>query len=75
MLSRGVHPLKQLSLLDSLRVWAAVTGLLLALGYFAVFFLADVTSQTLPLLITAIGGFEMFLYGQDLWLKRRSRHG
>jgi hypothetical protein len=25
--------------------------------------------------VTAIGGFELFLFGQDQWLKRRGKHG
>lgn len=75
MLSRGVHSLKQLSLLDSLRVWAAVTGVLLVLGYFGALWGNAQPSQTLPMLVAAIGGFELFLYAQDLWLKRRSQNG
>ena len=75
MLSRGVRSLKQLSLLDSLRVWAAVTGVLLVLGYFGALWVDTKPSQTLPMLVAAIGGFELFLYAQDLWLKRRRQNG
>lgn len=62
--------MKPLSLLDHLRVWAALTGLLLAAGYFGALYLGAAAPQMLPLLITMIGGFEMFLFAQDIWLKR-----
>jgi zinc transporter ZupT len=66
---------KQLSLFDSLRVWAAVTGLLLAIWYFGALYLRMEVSPILPMLIAAIGGFELFLVMQDLWLKRTGNHG
>ena len=75
MLSRGVRPLKQLSLLDLLRVWAAVTGLLLAAGFFGALYLGIKASPMLPMLISAIGGFELFLFTQDMWLKWRRENG
>jgi len=60
---------------DMTRVWAMMTGLVLAIVYFAATFLGLKPSEMLPMLVTAIGGFEMFLYGQDVWLKRKSKHG
>ena len=75
MLSRGVHPLNQLSVFDLMRVWAAVTGLALVAGFFAAPFLGVVASPLLPLLVAAIGGFELFLFSQDVWLKRRGSRG
>ena len=61
---------------DMMRVWAAVTGLALAAWYFAAMYLGFRVSELLPMLVTAIGGFELFLFGQDLWLrKKRSEHG
>lgn len=75
MLSRGVRPLNQLSVFDLMRVWAAVTGLLLVAGFFAAPFLGFVSSPLLPLLVAAIGGFELFLFSQDMWLKRRRTRG
>ena len=75
MLSRGVRPLKQLTLLAYLRVWAAITGLLLVIGYFGALYLGVKITQTLPMLIASIGGFELFLYAQDLWLKRSGSRG
>ena len=67
--------MKQLSLLDSLRVWAAVTGLLLAIGYFGALYVGAAISPTLAMLIVAIGGFELFLFAQDVWLKRSRSRG
>jgi hypothetical protein len=75
VLSRGVYPVKQLTLFDTLRVWAAVTGLLLAAWYFGALYLSIGLSQTLPMLIAAIGGFELFLVAQDFWFKRTRNHG
>lgn len=67
--------MKQLTLLDLLRVWAAVTGLVLVVAFFAAPWLGVRPSPMLPLLVAAIGGFELFLFSQDLWLKRRGGHG
>lgn len=75
MLSGGVRPLKQLSMLDLLRVWAAVTGLLLAAWYFGALYFGVKPSPMLPMLVAAIGGFELFLFSQDLWLKRGGENG
>ena len=75
MLSRGVRPLNQLSIFDLMRVWAAVTGLVLVAGFFAAPFIGMVSSPLLPLLVAAIGGFELFLFSQDMWLKRRRTRG
>lgn len=64
-----------LGTLDYIRVWAALTGLVLALGFFATFYATGQVSPTLAMLVSAIGGFELFLFTQDAWLKRRRRHG
>ncbi|AIT78837.1 MULTISPECIES: hypothetical protein [Novosphingobium] len=61
--------------LELTRVWAAVTGLVLAVCYFGALYLDTAPSPLLAMLVTAIGGFEMFLFGQDQWLKRRGKHG
>lgn len=60
---------------DMTRMWAMLTGLALAAWYFLASYLGLKPSELLPMLVTAIGGFEMFLYGQDIWLKRKSKHG
>ena len=73
MLSRGVRPLK-LETFDMMRVWAAVTGLLLAVWFFAQLYMGGKPAEQLPMLVAAIGGFELFLYVQDL-MRRRARNG
>ena len=60
---------------ELMRVWAALTGLVLALWFFGALLFGRAPTQTLPMLVTAIGGFELVLYAQDVWLKRRRRHG
>jgi zinc transporter ZupT len=60
---------------DLMRVWAALTGLALAVAYFVALYMGMKLSDTLPMLIAAIGGFEMVLYGQDIWFKRRRQNG
>jgi zinc transporter ZupT len=62
-------------LIDMTRMWAMLTGLTLAAWYFAAVYLGFKVSDLLPMLVTAIGGFEMFLYAQDVWLKRKRKHG
>lgn len=72
MLSRGVCPLK--TTFDLMRVWAAITGLVLVAWFFGALYLGLKVSEMVPMMAVAIGGFEMMLFGQDLLLKRgRSR--
>ncbi|EQB12011.1 MAG: hypothetical protein K0R64_1496 [Novosphingobium lindaniclasticum] len=61
--------------LELTRIWAAVTGVALAVWYLAAVYLGLQPTALLPMLVTAIGGFELFLFGQDQWLKRRGKHG
>ena len=61
--------------LDLTRVWAAITGIALAVLYFGMLFEDERPTMVVPMLIVAIGGFELFLFGQDVWLKRRGKHG
>ncbi|MDE2619776.1 MAG: hypothetical protein KGL54_06390 [Sphingomonadales bacterium] len=63
------------STFDLMRVWAALTGLILAAWYFGSLYVGLKMSDTLPMLIAGIGGFELVLFGQDLWLKRGRQHG
>ena len=74
MLTGGVCAVK-LTMLDQMRVWAMLTGVALALYFFAKLSHGVETSTMVPLLVTAIGGFEIFLFGQDMWLRRKGRHG
>lgn len=69
----GVYPVK--STFDLMRVWAALTGLVLAAWYFVALYMGVKTGDTLPMLISGIGGFEMVLYGQDIWFKRNRQNG
>jgi hypothetical protein len=71
---RGSHSMKPFGTFELMRVWAAVTGLVLVLGYFGEIALGMKPSELLPMLVTAIGGFELVLYAQDIWIKRK-RHG
>ena len=59
--------------LQRLSVFAALTGLLLA-GLLAIQIWAGLPrSETLPMLLAAVVGFELFLFGQDMAGKARRR--
>jgi hypothetical protein len=58
-----------------MRLWAMLTGLALVAWYFAGLFMGAKQTETLPMLVTAIGGFELFHFAQDLWLKRGRTNG
>jgi hypothetical protein len=60
---------------DLMRVWAAVTGLALAGLFFVLLYFGVKTSDTLPMLVSAIGGFEMVLFAQDIWFRRKRSNG
>ncbi len=60
----------KLNSFDMLRVWAAVTGILVAALYFAQVYDGVKVTDMLPMLIAAIGGFELFLLSQDFWLRK-----
>lgn len=72
MLSRGVRPLNR-DTFDLMRVWAALTGIALAVWFFAALYLGYAAPPALPMLIAGIGGFELMLFGQDML--RRRHHG
>jgi hypothetical protein len=55
-----------------MRVWAAGTGLVLAAWFFLQFYLSGKPPETVAMLVAAIGGFELFLFGQDVVKRRRS---
>ncbi len=74
MLSRGVYPVK-LSNLDQLRVWAALTGLLLAAAYFAMVWLGLENRDSLVMLTVSVAGFELFFLTQELSQRWRQRNG
>lgn len=59
---------------DLMRVWAAITGIALTVWFFVALYMGGEASPVLPMLVAAIGGFELMLYVQDVVL-RRKRHG
>lgn len=75
MLSCGVRALMKPTTFDLMRVWAALTGVILAVSYFAALGFGIQPSDIIPMLVTAIGGFELVLYAQDVWLTRKRDHG
>lgn len=60
---------------DMIHIWAVLTGLFLVGLYFVVVWAGIEPSPMIAMLATAIGGFEIFFFGQDQWLKRRGKHG
>ncbi|EIZ80262.1 hypothetical protein WSK_1054 [Novosphingobium sp. Rr 2-17] len=60
---------------EMIRIWASLTGLFLVALYFAVLWAGITPPSTIAMLATATGGFELFFFGQDQWLKRRGKHG
>ena len=61
--------------LDFMRVWAAITGLVLVALVFGEMSLGYTVTDTLPMLAASIAGFELFLFAQDEVNKRRGRRG
>ena len=62
----------KLNTFDLMRVWAALTGIVLAALYFGQVYDGAKVTDMLPMLIAAIGGFELFLLSQDFWLRKGS---
>jgi hypothetical protein len=58
-----------------MRVWAAITGLVLVALVFVQMALGIRMSDTLPMLAASIAGFELILFGQDVVNKRKGRRG
>jgi len=63
------------STLDMMRVWAAITGLVLVALVFVQMAMGIKMSDTLPMLASSIAGFELFLFAQDMVNKRKGRRG
>ena len=61
--------------LDMMRVWAAITGLVLVALVFVQMAMGVKITDTLPMLAASIAGFELFLFAQDVVMKRRGRRG
>lgn len=58
-----------------MRVWAMLTGVVLVSWYFAGLLLRNPAPDMVSMLATAIAGFEMMLFGQELWFKRGANRG
>jgi hypothetical protein len=56
-----------------LSILACVTGLVLIAMFFGATALHATAPDWLPMMISAIAGFEMFMFGQSIWLKRAGR--
>ena len=61
--------------LDMMRVWAAITGLVLVALVFVQMWMGLKITDKLPMLAASIAGFEMFLFAQDEVNKRKRRRG
>ena len=61
--------------LELTRVWAALTGIVLAVIYFGQLALGYPVQPLLALLVAGIGGFELVLYVRDVFLRRGGSHG
>ena len=61
--------------LDMMRVWAAITGLVLVALVFVQMWMGMKITDTLPMLAASIAGFELFLFAQDVVNKRKGRRG
>ena len=61
--------------LDMMRVWAAITGLVLVALVFVQLAIGMKVTDTLPMLAASIAGFELFLFAQDQVNKRKGRRG
>ena len=61
--------------LDMMRVWAAITGLVLVALVFVQMAMGMKITDTLPMLAASIAGFELFLFAQDLVNRRKGRRG
>ncbi|MDE2406153.1 MAG: hypothetical protein KGM17_15890 [Sphingomonadales bacterium] len=58
-----------------MRVWAMLTGVVLITWFFAGLALHRPAPDMVSMLATAIAGFEMMLFGQELWFKRGANRG
>jgi hypothetical protein len=63
-----------LNSVEMMRVWAALTGLVLTAIYFGAVWLGDVHSDLLPMLVAGIAGFELYFFLRES-LGRRCHHG
>lgn len=69
------HRPARLDTFTQIRAWAAATGLVLTGFFVGAVLMGREPIDLVPMLVTAIGGFEFALYANDLWHGRRTRHG
>ncbi len=60
---------------ELMRVWAMLTGMAIVALYFALLALQKPMPEVIPMLAAAIAGFEMMLFGQEIWFKRGMNRG
>jgi hypothetical protein len=60
-------------ILRQISIVACLAGLATAVVFFIAAWNGTPTPQWMPLLIALVGGFELFQWGQDLWIKRAGR--
>ena len=63
----------KLNSMQQMSVLACVTGLVLALLYALAFMNNSPSAELLAMLVAAVGGFEMYLFAQDV--RRKRQHG
>ncbi|MGN6499971.1 MAG: hypothetical protein ACTHKM_07465 [Tsuneonella sp.] len=65
----------KISEVNQLSVLSCSTGLALAAIFFVVLGFGEAIPDWLPMAVAAIGGFELFIYAQQLAKRRRNRNG
>ena len=63
----------KLNSMQQMSVLACTTGLVLALLYALAFLNKSPSAELLAMLVAAVGGFEMYLFAQDV--RRKRLHG
>ncbi|NKJ41446.1 MULTISPECIES: hypothetical protein [unclassified Novosphingobium] len=58
---------------DQVSILACLTGLVLTAAWFIALAVTGKAPETLAMLASAVGGFELFHFGQGLWFGRALR--
>ncbi len=59
--------------IDQVSILACLTGLVLAVAWFIALGVNGKAPESLAMLASAVGGFELFHFGQGLWFNRARR--